>query len=285
MNRKISIALILMGLFVGYSLSTVLVRLMADPVPFAVEVGGNFGSPVTVTATGDYPSTTESVVDIEGDGSEIVEGGQALVRATSFTYADREWTQVADLPTLSATTATPEGLGELYDDVLGHREGTRLVVTEPDGNRATITVIDIMKTHVEAGEIQSLAATAGVPAISSDEFGYPQVDQGGGAVANLEIMTQVTGDGIQVVPEDTIYANYMLISPAGEVIESTFGATGAVPTIVVSEVFAGLQQAISDQRVGSRIVAAVPAALAQGETDLAIVIDILGVAEYDGSQK
>lgn len=280
MNKALASLLVFIGLFVGYALSTVVARVTAEPTPYEVTVGGEFGAPVTVTVSGEYNEQGEHrTVLIEGEGTTVEENAQAFVRATDFVYSGDEWTQVADVPTLYATAATPDGLGEYYDDVVGRAEGTRLVVTTPDGERLKISVIDIMNTNVITGDIQSLPASDGLPAVSSTPEGIPQVDQGGGPVGTLKIVTQVAGDGVQVKPEDTIYANYMLVSSEGEVLESTFGTQGVVPEIVVGEVFPGLQQALADQRVGSRVIAAVPAALAQGSDDLAIIIDILGVNE------
>ena len=105
--------------------------------------------------------------------------------------------------------------------------------------------------------------------------GVPTVVDGGGPVETLVQSETIAGSGEQIGAGDTAVINYMLISPDGEVLESTW--TNAEPTVLaVDDVFPGLNTGLIDSRIGSRLVLAVPASQAQGDSDVALVIDVLG---------
>ncbi|MFY9263021.1 MAG: FKBP-type peptidyl-prolyl cis-trans isomerase [Actinomycetaceae bacterium] len=280
MNKKLAVAFVFIGLFIGYAISTVVVRLAADPLTFRVHVEGEFGSPVTVTATGKFGSDeTQTFYDIVGEGREVVEGEQALIRITYFTSDGSVWSQVADLPTIRGGLADEASLQDALPYVLGQPEGSRLVVVTPVETRLEITVIDILYTQPDLSDAEVIYASGGLPTVSYDDYGYPLIEEGGGAITDMNLVAQVAGNGTQVTLADTVFANYMLVSTDGYVLESTYAPNTPLARIVVEEVFPGLEMALVDQRVGSRLVVAVPAAQAQGDTDLAIVIDILALAD------
>ena len=279
LNKKIVVLIVFMGLFLGYSVSTVIARLRTDPVPLTYEVSGDFASPVTVSVEGSFDeikATTDTL--ITGQGKTIAEGDQVFLNVSRFIASGNGLAQVADLPGIVNTTATEDSLNDLVDDVVGATEGTRLLVVEPGSGNATIDIVDIVPTRLY-GEVQTIGAARGVPTISVNDDGTPRVDKAGGAVADLQVMVQLQGEGSQVTPEDSVYANYMLVDPRGKIMESSYNSKQPVPRITVADVFPGLQVALVDQRVGSRVIAAVPSGQAQGETDVVVIVDILGVDE------
>lgn len=279
LNKTVAILLVLMGLILGYSASTVIVRLSADPVPLSYEVSGDFASPVTVTINGPFEKITATTKTIiTGEGKPIAQGDQVLLNVSRFMASGGGLTQAADLPGIVNTTADAEGLSDLLDDIVGATEGSRLLVTERDESSATIDVVDIIPTRL-AGEVQSITGTNGVPEVSVNSDGTPRVNAGGGAVSDLQVLTQLQGTGVQVAPEDSVYANYMLVDPRGRILESSYNSKAPVPRITIADVFTGLQVALVDQRVGSRVIAAVPSGQAQGDSDVVVIVDILSIDE------
>lgn len=279
LNKTVAILLVLMGLILGYSASTVIVRLSADPVPLSYEVSGDFASPVTVTINGPFEKITATTKTIiTGEGKPIAQGDQVLLNVSRFMASDGGLTQAADLPGIVNTTADAEGLSDLLDDIVGATEGSRLLVTERDETSATIDVVDIIPTRL-AGEVQSITGTNGIPEVSVNSDGTPRVNGGGGAISDLQVLTQLQGTGVQVAPEDSVYANYMLVDPRGRILESSYNSKAPVPRITIADVFTGLQVALVDQRVGSRVIAAVPSGQAQGDSDVVVIVDILSIDE------
>lgn len=279
LNKTVAILLVLMGLILGYSASTVIVRLSADPVPLSYEVSGDFASPVTVTINGPFEKITATTKTIiTGEGKPIAQGDQVLLNVSRFMASGGGLTQAADLPGIVNTTADAEGLSDLLDDIVGATEGSRLLVTERDETSATIDVVDIIPTRL-AGEVQSITGTNGIPEVSVNSDGTPRVNGGGGAISDLQVLTQLQGTGVQVAPEDSVYANYMLVDPRGRILESSYNSKAPVPRITIADVFTGLQVALVDQRVGSRVIAAVPSGQAQGDSDVVVIVDILSIDE------
>lgn len=279
LNKTVAILLVLMGLILGYSASTVIVRLSADPVPLSYEVSGDFASPVTVTINGPFEKITATTKTIiTGEGKPIAQGDQVLLNVSRFMASGGGLTQAADLPGIVNTTADAEGLSDLLDDIVGATEGSRLLVTKRDETSATIDVVDIIPTRL-AGEVQSITGTNGIPEVSVNSDGTPRVNGGGGAISDLQVLTQLQGTGVQVAPEDSVYANYMLVDPRGRILESSYNSKAPVPRITIADVFTGLQVALVDQRVGSRVIAAVPSGQAQGDSDVVVIVDILSIDE------
>lgn len=279
LNKTVAILLVLMGLILGYSASTVIVRLSADPVPLSYEVSGDFASPVTVTINGPFEKITATTKTIiTGEGKPIAQGDQVLLNVSRFMASGGGLTQAADLPGIVNTTADAEGLSDLLDDIVGATEGSRLLVTDRDETSATIDVVDIIPTRL-AGEVQSITGTNGIPEVSVNSDGTPRVNGGGGAISDLQVLTQLQGTGVQVAPEDSVYANYMLVDPRGRILESSYNSKAPVPRITIADVFTGLQVALVDQRVGSRVIAAVPSGQAQGDSDVVVIVDILSIDE------
>lgn len=257
----------------------------ATHADLGITVSGDFGSPVSITVSdGSQNGGSENIaaathVDIAGDGREITSDGQVLFRATSFDFATGSWTEVPNSGALIGTSATQDSLGALYEDVVGEKEGTRLVVVEPGElpAEAEIVVIDILPT-VSQGEPVADATGKGWLTVSEDEMGRPTATGNSTSKESTETIVLKTGDGLQIGPTDVVLANYRTFSTTGKITEDSW-TEAAVPHIDLAEVYGGLQTGLTDQRVGSRVAIYVTAADAQGSEPVRIVVDILAVAE------
>lgn len=277
----LSVAALIIGLVMGFAISSVQYRINAMDVPITLEVEGTFGSTVVATASGrvDFRSGDGLVEpsvsrDQTGSGRTVEQGGQVIAQVTTF-HLDATGRATSTGESYIVGSATDDVLGANTPYVVGETEGSRIVVLEPESARAAmIRVIDILPT-VLPGEHGTTEGADGLPSIAIGDAGVPTVVDGGGPVETLVQSEIIAGSGEQIGAGDTAVINYMLISPDGEVLESTW--TNAEPTVLaVDDVFPGLNTGLIDSRIGSRLVLAVPASQAQGDSDVALVIDVLG---------
>lgn len=277
----LSVAALIIGLVMGFAISSVQYRINAMDVPITLEVEGAFGSTVVATASGrvDFRSGDGLVEpsvsrDQTGSGRTVEQGGQVIAQVTTF-HLDATGRATSTGESYIVGSATDDVLGANTPYVVGETEGSRIVVLEPESARAAmIRVIDILPT-VLPGEHGTTEGADGLPSIAIGDAGVPTVVDGGGPVETLVQSEIIAGSGEQIGAGDTAVINYMLISPDGEVLESTW--TNAEPTVLaVDDVFPGLNTGLIDSRIGSRLVLAVPASQAQGDSDVALVIDVLG---------
>lgn len=271
---------VILGLTMGFAVASAQYRIALAREPISVEVAGSFGASVGVIVNGNASFSTDegladafSSVDIAGAGRTIEEGGQVLARVSTFYLREDGLTTETGSRYYTGATGS-ESLGYYGGYVIGEAEGSRIVLIEPETPRAgIISVIDILPT-VLPGEPGDLQAGGGLPGVSTDEAGRPVVVAGGGEVSALTSAAIIRGGGEQVEAGDTVVVNYLLISVDGAVIENTWDAPRPV-VMPVDDVFDGLRDGLKDARVGSRLALGIPAEMAQGDADVAIVIDVL----------
>jgi len=128
----------------------------------------------------------------------------------------------------------------------------------------------------EAAQPSAAPVAVKTPAALAKE---PAVTAGGKkALTKLVVTPIVKGTGPKVQKGQTLTANYKLVAyQTGQVIDSSWGREPFQTPIGVGKVIPGWDQAIPGQRVGSRLLLDVPAALAYGDQqgDLRFVVDIL----------
>lgn len=273
----VSIVLIV-GIFLGY--------LAQQPKGdmLDVEVTGDFAAPVAVKVHGKIPDYLQKDQLIKGDGAIVSEGAQVLFRVSNFAYTRSQYLTVLNDATVKSSTARKEDLGELYPLIENMREGSRIVAVFPEKNRASaeIVVLDILPTVIR-GENKAAGTLPSGISVETDEKGIPTVSAQGGVFAQEQIATLIHGEGEQIVNGDKIYANYLIADSSGNLQESTYG-NSTLAFIDTKQVFSGLSRAIIDQRIGSRVVAAIPSTEARGSGDVIIVLDILARASHQNSQ-
>ncbi|USR78666.1 FKBP-type peptidyl-prolyl cis-trans isomerase [Arcanobacterium pinnipediorum] len=279
MNKFLAVPLAFLAFITGIGISTLLWNTHTDSEIFEVNVEGNFGAAVTVTTTGAFTSQTQQVRDlIDGEGRIIQEHGQVLVRTTKFSATGGKWSQVDGQPGIVSGLAEKSSVGRLANVVIGKREGSRVAIIDPQDGDVSVMVVDILPTRVSYSA-QQQSSDPLIPSVSSDEDGVPSLGTITAPIDNVRISSVITGDGAQVTQQDVVYANYVLAHVDGSQMENTFSNGNPPAYIAVEDVFPGLHAGLIDQRVGSRVVISVPAAQAQGEEDVLIVLDILAISD------
>ena len=86
----------------------------------------------------------------------------------------------------------------------------------------------------------------------------------------------IKGDGVQVHENDRVVAQFTVLGWTDGVVRVSTWETGVPQVINLSTAMRGLQTALVDQKVGSRLAITIPPDLAAGDDTLCIVIDILG---------
>ncbi|MEE6280820.1 FKBP-type peptidyl-prolyl cis-trans isomerase [Georgenia sunbinii] len=256
-----------------------------EPAP-AITVSGAFGR--VPVATFDVPlamAETESEALVEGEGRELVADGPALVALTA--YDGETGDLLADRGAGEARTLllSPEEVGEdVYPVLLGAREGSRILLTQPvtaqGTDRMLVLVIDVLYTSAQGEELEPRASFPGIT-VTEDDGGVPTVAlPDTDPPDTLEVGTIIRGDGRQVRPEHAVTMQYVaVVWPGGEVYDSTW-ADGQVPrTVELAGTFDGLRDGLVDQTVGSRVIVVVPPALGTGSQTLVFVVDILAVSD------
>ncbi|MGO1591146.1 MAG: FKBP-type peptidyl-prolyl cis-trans isomerase [Ancrocorticia sp.] len=248
--------------------------------PIDAAVNGNLGAPVTISVTGeDVPEETTKEVAIAGEGRELGEDDSVLMRATSFDSRTGSIIESYDTGKIRLTTVNDDGLGELATQLVGEREGTRLVVISPGlasgQNAAEIVVVDILPTSASGEETPLPDPTPkGMPTLDNPRETEPAISKGGGEIPELATVTLLRGSGQQVEAADTVIMQYVSADSEGKNAQSTW-EDGAPVAANLHDVMEGLQIGLTDQYVGSRVVVLVPSSQAQGDGDVAFIVDIL----------
>lgn len=239
--------------------------------PYEVLVAGNLGAPVVGGTTGDVPE--ERQVDIvEGPGQPLVFGRDMIYQVTSFDDRGEKLSGGQ----LQIGKFNEEMDYSTYLD--GIPEGSRVIIANPQGNRAEIVIIDVLFT-VASGELVELPETTVKLDIGDD--GGPALLEPFGPIETLSTVIAIRGDGGQVSTGDDIIAQYSLYnSETGELVDTTWTTTGPI-NIDLSGTFTGLATALEGTRVGSRVVALVPASQAHGTFDAIAIVDILAISQDD----
>lgn len=137
-------------------------------------------------------------------------------------------------------------------------------VTEGDGEAAgatgepgTLTPEELL----QKAEGKAVKAPEGFPAVELAEDGSPTITmpEGVDAPTELQVATLIEGDGEEVQDGDRVYVNYRgVIWRTGEEFDSSW-SRGAPTDFVTSQVIGGFQKALVGQKVGSQVIAVVPA--------------------------
>lgn len=272
-----SVIAVLISVVIGLVLGVVSSQKSGDGLN--VVANGNLGGPVSITVSGAITAHKQQLTPIKGEGPAIADGKQVLLRVSNFAYTADGFMSTINSGAVRAATASQKELGDLFPLVKGATEGSRVVAIYPDKSKvsAEIVVLDLLPTAVRGKMIQPQGFPQGFSVVE-DARGVPTVHAAGTALGASRVAVLVQGNGKQVGANDAIYANYLIADSRGQVRESTFGRP-AVAYIEAAKTFPGLNSAIVDQRVGSRVVAAVPAAQGRGDGDIFIILDILAQAD------
>lgn len=276
----------------------------------ALTVEGEVGEEPQVTFDSKVdPGKVESEVVTEGDGEEPAQGDNVLAHiwvgngyTQEKTYSTYDGAGAPQLFTVGTNTLS-EPLQEAID---GHPVGSRVVVASDAasafgdqgnpqlgiGNEdGVVFVVDLVSTVADGPSGQDREPAAWAPKLQEKGGDVTGLDFAGTPkpTGELQQSVLVEGDGEEVQKGQTIYVDYL-----GQVYGGTKpfddsysrGEPASFP-IGVGQVVPGWDQALVGQKVGSRVVLAIPPELGYGKqgrpeakikgTDtMYFVIDILG---------
>ena len=225
---------------------------------------------------------TKATTLVEGGGRDITEGSPVLVAITAFDGETGHSLSESGLPQLSLGIVGSEAIGaELTSMVVGQREGTRMVAfrTIAPGAGAPgstsgieIDVIDILPSIAVGNAVD---ATVGPLSVEMSPEG-PIITHSATVPDGVTTQALIKGDGVQVHENDRVVAQFTVLGWTDGVVRVSTWETGIPQVINLGRAMRGLQTALVDQKVGSRLAITIPPDLAAGDDTLCIVIDILG---------
>ena len=104
----------------------------------------------------------------------------------------------------------------------------------------------------------------------------PVIAHSGSAPSAVTTQVLLQGSGPQVASGDQVVAQYIVTDWDSATVRSSTWSNGMPQLISLDTTMAGLRDALTDQRVGSRIAVTIPPDQAEGDDTLCVVVDILG---------
>lgn len=264
----------------------------------AVQVKGETGTDLTLTSKdlGNVEEPQRTVL-VEGKGDAPKEGQNAMIAMSMFIASDSEsfnqqpegavpftkdtlntWAYDGircSTPGQQVAMVVPyaEVFGEIpaeQTQIEGLKDGDSVVVvmefgepTEGEDNAAasgepgTLEPDELLKK----AEGKAEKAPKGFPTVKLAKDGEPTITipKGEDAPEKLEIATLIQGDGEEVKSGDRVYVHYRgVIWRTGEEFDSSW-SRGEPTAFVTTEVIPGFTKALEGQKVGSQVMAIVPA--------------------------
>ena len=224
-----------------------------------------------------------SRVAIRGLGPQIQENQDVRVMVSVYEGNTGKLVSQGGKPQLFVGKANASTLpGGLLTEVIGRKEGSRLIVHRPatasDGKTSMeVDIIDVLPTAVYDSQLQ-------IPEAAGVSFTFPQGLPHFESAANTQPQEAATyvlvpGKGEQLDPRKKILAQYGVWElDSGKKRAYTWGKVGP-QKIVGGSTFQSLSQQLTALRANSRILAIIPADQATGDSALAVVMDVLACAK------
>lgn len=257
-----------------------------EPWADKVSVSGRVGATPALVVNSPVSVLSPKVTQLEmGPGRTIEADSPLIISMMTYSGETGKVLSQAGRPALSVGKANAEDFDKfLAGAVVGKTEGSRLLFARPveqGGKRVTeLSVVDILYS---AASGEAVANPGGPLSVTVNEAGPRLAHAEGDPPADLKVQTLVEGDGQQVHSSDAVLAQYVSARWDDSVVVSSTWSTGIPATIRLDNTMPGVRNALLDQRVGSRLAVTIPPNLAQGDTTLMMVIDILGT-EPDTAQ-
>lgn len=241
----------------------------------------------------------QTTVIVEGKGPKITGGQFVTWEYAVFSGADKsEITKTAFDGTDSKQQMIPAS-GDLCTALAGVREGSRIALLVPSeiaGTSSTgvpasqIWVFDIKKVFLPHAVGSVKAAENGMPTVVRDVNGKPAVTiPKGDQPTEFRKAVVVEGSGDVVKKDQSVVVHYTGYLWDGTVFDSSWNS-GQPTTFVVSEknVIPGFVKTLEGAKVGSQVIAIIPADQAYGATGngsvppnatLVFIVDVLGIVK------
>lgn len=251
-----------------------------------LEVSGRVGATPVVTLKKpiSLAGAKERVYE-EGNGRVIQDDQPLLVAITAYDGNTGELLNPSGSAKLQVGFANKDHFDPaLLKAVVGHSEGSRIVMVRrlradkvaPEAtSEFEIDVVDILPSIATGTENPE---ANGKPLTVNIADSGPRVEHSGQTPRDLTTQILVKGEGSQVTATDNIVAQFIMARWSDGVVKQSTWDAGIPQMIDMSTAMPGLVQALTDQRVGSRIAITIPPELATGEDTMTVVVDILASA-------
>lgn len=252
-----------------------------------IEVGGEFGAvPQVSFPTPLQASQTATRTVIQGDGPALQDGDVALISYIAISARTGETIEDNFDTQPQTMRVSKEDAGPLYSELVGAKEGTRLVRVElgtADHPDPVVLVYDLMHTRAWGTPVEP---PEGAPDVSVADSGEPSITiPDHDPPTDLQIVVLRRGDGAQVASGMAVTVRYTAVSwSSGEVVDTTWKQGQGPATIAFTGLIKGWQNGLVDVRVGSQVMLVVPPEQAFGEDTLVYVIDVLSLSPLTGTE-
>lgn len=249
-----------------------------------IEVSGQHGRPPVVLVTSHIDLASPKVrTEIAGTGRELAADEPVVLSITAFDGDTGQPLNEGGDPNIVVANLSSEELGETLTDLLiGRTEGSRLVVARPlDDGGTEVDVVDVLSTTASGAACESDPPTFLTIAVDGAAV---TATPNGEAPSDLLVECILQGDGPQIRPEDDVVIQYLLGAWSdGSALAPAFANT--MPTTIgLEEAMPGLENALIDQRVGTRLAVAIPPDMATGEDTMFAVVDVLAVIRPNATE-
>lgn len=256
------------------------------PLETVMEIAGRVGSVPVVSLYGPLTPVDGLSTDllIEGEGHKLAEGEAILLSVSTFSGDDgTNTTGTATGTRIYRGVLDTTVLGEaLTTSVAGTTEGSRIVLRAPVNNASgfastEITVVDVLPTTAIG---DAIVAPEGLPVVTAhDDETVSLSVEGLTPPTRSTVAVLIKGSGQQVASDDVVIARYAIVNwSSGAEQSNTYGAAVVPVTIDMTDTLAGVSQHLVDVTVGSRVVLSLPADQGTGTDAVAVVIDVLAIA-------
>jgi hypothetical protein len=264
------------------------------------EKGDKVAPGVDFTKPLDVSQPTVKVIT-EGSGERVKANQVAEISIVALNGTDgstMEDTFPSDPEPLELNDDLKTSSPVIYNAFVGAKIGSHLALAVPgqaaaEGTAAQPTQLLVVKVIsakdaapvLDKPEGQTVTPPAGLPTVTENDKGVPQISVAGVAPPTALISQDlITGTGPAVKETDTLTVNYVGVTLSeGKVFDSSFDR-GEKATFPLTGVIKGWTQGLAGKTVGSRVLLVIPKDLAYGDEgqgdakgDLVFVVDILGV--------
>lgn len=246
-----------------------------------------FDTPLNATAAG------AQVIE-EGDGAEITANQNVSYKLAGYSTTDGSELGnlfASDPQILSLTDEMKEADPEIYNILLGSKVGSWVAYVRPtppaastDGassapaEPATASEVLVLKVvgaenipepprTLEQSEVKELVDSGAFPTVKFDKDGKPTISlpEGKEAPDGLAVHVLEEGKGEALTEDSTITADYAGVRwEDGKVFDSSY-ERGEAAEFGLTQVIQGWTKGLAGQKVGSKVVLSIPAAMAYGD--------------------
>lgn len=241
----------------------------------------------------------QTAVIVEGSGPKITGGQMVQWEYAVFSGLDKS---TLTKTSFDGTDTNPQMIpetGDLCTALAGVREGSRvalLVPSEVAGTSSTgelaaqVWVFDIKQVFLPRAVGSEKPAANGMPTVVRDVNGKPAVTlPTGDQPTEFQTSVLIEGSGELVKKDQKIYVNYAGYLWDGTIFDSSWDSgQPANFTVNESSLIPGFVKSLVGVKVGSQVIAVIPADLAYGangngsvppNATLVFVVDVLGIIE------